>query len=146
MKHATMDDIAVKSGVTKATVSMVINNDRRISEKTRHRVLEIARELNYHPNELARKLARGKTENIAFLTPRFFSPFISAILEGFEKRALQIQKYPNGIQPYATWNQIQLLEELLRKVLYGRTVDAAVVLTQKPSLQVAREYHDRKIP
>ena len=60
VKNITMQDIATRAGVTKATVSMVINNDKRITETTRQKVLAIVRELNYYPNESARKLAKGK--------------------------------------------------------------------------------------
>jgi LacI family transcriptional regulator len=146
MKHVTMQDIAQKAGVTKATVSMVINNDKRITEATRQKVLGIIKELNYYPNESARKLAKGKTDSIAFLAPRFGPPFISNILDAFENLAFRNEKFARGIQPYATRNQTAVLEELLRKVLYGREADAVVILTQEPSGAIVREYLENQVP
>src|SRR5690242_7832884 len=114
-KHVTMQDIAKKAGVTKATVSMVINNDKRITEATRQKVLKIVKELNYYPNESARKLAKGKTETLAFILPRFGSPFIASIMDAFERRTYETRRYLNGIQPYSTRNEVAAGEEILRK-------------------------------
>lgn len=52
----TMKDVADKAGVSKATVSMVLNHNDRISGPTRERVLKTMDELGYKPNEWARKL------------------------------------------------------------------------------------------
>lgn len=141
-----MQDIAQEAGVTKATVSMVINNDKRITEATRQKVLKIIKKLNYYPNESARKLAKGKTDSIAFMAPRFGPHFIASILDSFECRAVQSGKYLNGVQPYATRNETGVMEDLLKKILYGRKADAVVILTQKPSEEIAKEYLEQKIP
>ncbi len=146
MKHVTMQDIATRAGVTKATVSMVINNDKRITEATRQRVLKIVKELNYYPNESARKLAKGKTESIAFVVPRFGSTFIASILDGFEKRTYETKRYLNGIQPYSTRNEIAAREEILRKILFGHKADAVVLLDQTPSRKIVSEYQEKNIP
>ena len=59
----SITDVAKHAGVSRTTVSYVLNNvtDIHISEQTRQRVLESARELDYHPNAIARSLARKKT-------------------------------------------------------------------------------------
>ena len=58
--RSTMEDVAVLAKVCKATVSMVLNNDQRITEGTRAKVLTAVRELNYSVNERARALALQK--------------------------------------------------------------------------------------
>jgi len=146
MKRVTMQDIAKKAGVTKATVSMVINNDKRITAATKQKVLKIIQELNYYPNESARKLARGKSDAIAFMVPRFGPPFIASVFDAFEDLAFQKEKFVQGILPYPTRNQTSILEELLRKVLYSRKADAVVILTQKPSAEIVEEYIENGIP
>jgi DNA-binding LacI/PurR family transcriptional regulator len=55
-----MEDVAEMAEVCKATVSMVLNNDSRIIEETRQRVLEVIKKLNYQVNEKARALALCK--------------------------------------------------------------------------------------
>lgn len=145
MKNITMQDIATRAGVTKATVSMVINNDKRITETTRQKVLTIVREMNYYPNESARKLAKGKTDTLAFVLPRFGSAFVTNIMEAFESRTYETRRYLNGIQPYSTRNEVATLEEILRKILYSRKADAVVLLDQVPSPKIVSEFKDKKI-
>jgi LacI family transcriptional regulator, galactose operon repressor len=62
-KKASIADVAKLAGVSRTTVSYVLNNVTtiHISEKTRQRVLNAARELRYHPNASARSLARQRT-------------------------------------------------------------------------------------
>lgn len=68
-KRATSRDVAEHAGVSRTTVSFVLNNvpGIRISEDTRQRVLEVARQLNYHPDASARRMASGKTKTIGFI-------------------------------------------------------------------------------
>jgi len=139
-----MQDIAKKAGVTKATVSMVVNNDHRITEATRQKVLKVVKELRYYPNESARKLASGKTEAIAFVGPRLGSPFIASILEAFENKTYETRRYINGIHPYSTRNEVNTREDILRKILYGRKADAVVLLDQVPSAELVEEYGKKK--
>ncbi|MEP7290982.1 MAG: LacI family DNA-binding transcriptional regulator [Chloroflexota bacterium] len=62
-KKPSITDVAKLAGVSRTTVSYVLNNVTgiHISEQTRQRVLDSARELDYHPNAVARSLARKKT-------------------------------------------------------------------------------------
>jgi LacI family transcriptional regulator len=75
---ATIRDVAAKAGVSKATVSYVLNGRAavmRIPEETRQRILEAARELRYHPNALARSLAHRVSNTVAIVMqfPSVFS-------------------------------------------------------------------------
>ena len=62
-KKPSITDVAKLAGVSRTTVSYVLNNVSgiHISEKTRQRVLEAVRQLDYHPNAIARSLARKQT-------------------------------------------------------------------------------------
>ncbi len=62
-RKASITDVARLAGVSRTTVSYVLNNVQNIhiSEKTRQRVLDAALELDYHPNAIARSLARKQT-------------------------------------------------------------------------------------
>lgn len=61
MSKVTLLDIAKYANVSRTTASMVLNNkDINVSEETRNRVLEAAKELNYIPNSLARSLSTKK--------------------------------------------------------------------------------------
>ncbi|GAA3868117.1 LacI family DNA-binding transcriptional regulator [Streptomyces sedi] len=60
MKRPTMQDIALRAGVTKAAVSFALNGRPGVSEATRGRVLAIAEELGWQPSNAARALSDGR--------------------------------------------------------------------------------------
>lgn len=73
-------DIAAQTGVSKSTVSRVLNDkakDYRISPETQRTVLQAAQELNYRPNQLARGLRLKKTQTIGLVVPDISNPFFA---------------------------------------------------------------------
>ncbi|PHO08542.1 LacI family transcriptional regulator [Thermoanaerobacterium thermosaccharolyticum] len=86
---ATIRDVAEKAGVTVTTVSRVLNNRGYISEKTRRKVYEAMKELNYQPNELARSLYRRKSYLIGLLIPSVSHPFFAELTSYIEYYAYQ---------------------------------------------------------
>ncbi|HET9869835.1 MAG TPA: substrate-binding domain-containing protein, partial [bacterium] len=58
----------------------------------------------------------------------------------------QMGRYVHGIHPYSTQHKTEVKEELLQQILYGRTADAVVVVTIRPSEKIVAEYAERKIP
>ena len=71
MKDITLKKVAELAGVSHTTVSLVINNAEgsRVSQRTRERVLETIRKLDYNPNLTAKRLASGKTNSIGLFIP-----------------------------------------------------------------------------
>ncbi len=68
-RKSSISDVAKLAGVSRTTVSYVLNNvtSIHISEQTRQRVLDAARELDYHPNASARSLARKQTYTVGLV-------------------------------------------------------------------------------
>ncbi|MGB9678422.1 MAG: LacI family DNA-binding transcriptional regulator [Thermoanaerobacteraceae bacterium] len=81
---ATIRDVALKAGVSVATVSRVINNSPSVSKHARENVLNAIKELNYYPNLLGRNLRRSKTSMILALMPNVSNPFYARIVKGIE--------------------------------------------------------------
>lgn len=79
---ATSTDVAKLAGVSRTTVSFVLNNRQgmAISESTRQRVLEAAASLGYTPNAAAQKLARGSTETVGLVIPKLSHLYIDVFL------------------------------------------------------------------
>jgi LacI family transcriptional regulator len=146
MKQLTIKDIAERAGVTKATVSMVINDYKRIPQATKDRIRKIMEELDFHPNESARVLAKGRTEAIAFIATRYAAPFISNVLDSLEQRAFYANRYVQGVVPYSTRNEQEVKELFLKKILTGKKADAVIMLTVKPSEETAAHYKKAGIP
>lgn len=69
---STIKDVANKAGVSVSTVSYALNGVRPISDATRQRIMAAIRELNYHPNLLARGLINKRTRIVALLYPALF--------------------------------------------------------------------------
>ena len=81
----TIKDIAALAGVSKTTVSKIINNkDDSISKPTRDKVLKIMKEQNYVPNKLAQSLVTKRTKTIGLLIPDIRNPFFTDISRGAE--------------------------------------------------------------
>ena len=86
----TINDVASAAGVSKATVSKVLNDSYSISEETATRVNEVIRELGYQPNRRAQNFATRQTKNILFLAEMrqgigFDNPHMFEILAGAEQ-------------------------------------------------------------
>src|SRR5688572_3126989 len=85
----TIKDVAKQARVSITSASYALNGNGTISEETRKRVLEAARELNYHPNAFARNLKKRKTHTIGVFISRFGGSFYEEILEGIHDAVLQ---------------------------------------------------------
>ncbi|WP_223700783.1 LacI family DNA-binding transcriptional regulator [Sutcliffiella deserti] len=90
---ATIEDVAKLAGLSRTTVSRVINNHPYVSEKKRSLVMNAMSELGYVPNSSARSLRSQKTEMVALLIPRVMNPFFSELIERMEMAAAE-----NGYQ------------------------------------------------
>lgn len=89
MKRTTMDDIAREVGVTKMTVSNVLNNKPRISKKTREKVLEAANRLNYTYNCVAGSLRLSRTKTIGLIISDSSFSFFPSVIKGIEDHAVR---------------------------------------------------------
>ena len=86
MAKVSLKFLAQELGLTQSTVSRALNNYSDISEATRQRVKQAAEKHNYNANHLARRLATGLAESVAYLMPAnthaISEPFVSQLLEG----------------------------------------------------------------
>ena len=73
MSDLTLEDIAKQAGVSRATVSRVVNNDPRVNEELRQRVMDVVNRTGYHPNLAARALASQHSQMIGLVLSRFSS-------------------------------------------------------------------------
>jgi LacI family transcriptional regulator len=88
-----MKDIAKLLNLSIVTVSKVLNkNDSNISEATRKRVLECARQLEYRPNLAAKSLVTGRSKMIGLVVPELFHGFFGEVAAGMSD-ALNRQGY-----------------------------------------------------
>jgi DNA-binding LacI/PurR family transcriptional regulator len=105
VKRTTARDVAELAEVSRTTVSFVLNDvpGIRISDETRQRVLEAAKQLNYHPDATARRMVAGRTNVIGFVLRQspdqvFADQFLPQVLNGLS-HAAAAQNYHVLIEP-----------------------------------------------
>ncbi|MBS4224107.1 LacI family DNA-binding transcriptional regulator [Lederbergia citrea] len=74
-----LEDVAKAAGVSPTTVSRVLNNRGYISDRTRAKVEEAIKELNYYPNDVARSLFKKRTNFIGLILPTVSNPFFGQL-------------------------------------------------------------------
>jgi len=84
VRRPTITDVARQAGVSKTTVSHVINETRFVEEETRQRVLQAIAELDYRPSSAARSLTTNRTETIGVVISDASNYFFGEVLRGIE--------------------------------------------------------------
>ena len=84
-RKTTLKDIANILKISTAAVSKALQDDSRISIKTKEAVRKVAKELNYQPNHLASALRKGKSNLVGVIVPRTNSNFFSSVIQNLEE-------------------------------------------------------------
>lgn len=143
----TIKDVAKIANVAPSTVSRVIANSSRISEKTKKRVREVMEELGYHPNFIARSLASHSTRAIGLVMPSssdavFQNPFFPTVLTGLSEGA-HAKQYALHMTTGKTDDEIY--DGVVAMVQGGR-VDGVVLLYSKVEDRVISYLKKRDFP
>ncbi|UII54279.1 LacI family DNA-binding transcriptional regulator [Cytobacillus spongiae] len=143
----TIKDVAKQANVAPSTVSRVIANHPRISEKTKKRVREVMKELGYHPNLQARSLAARSSQTIGVVMPNsaFFSfqnPFFPEVLRGISTSAHD-HKY--GLYLTTGTTEDEIFEEVISMV-NGKRVDGIILLYSRINDRALHFLYDADFP
>lgn len=122
MVKLTIIDIANLAGVSKSTVSRVINDDKKVKRETRDRVLKIINEFGYIPNNIARSLITKKTFTIGLIVPDIVNPFYSETSKIIEEK---LRKLGYSLIICNTNNQSNLQNKYMN-VLLQKKVDGII--------------------
>lgn len=134
----TIKDVAEAAGVSKATVSKVLNHSYSISQATCDRVNAVIKELGYQPNRRAQSFATGTTKNILFLAEMghdvgFDNPHMFEILAGVEN-VLTARGYGLIVRHMDAEELAEHFDELVE----GTYVDAVIFHASVVSKRVAQ--------
>jgi LacI family transcriptional regulator len=125
-RRPTMHDVARAAGVSPATVSRVVNNERYVRAETREMVESAIAGLGFQRNEAARALRPGQTtETIALVIDDVANPFWSAVTHGAEEVA---RKYRHMVVVGSTRSSYDRERDLLRDLVLRRRVDGVLVV------------------
>jgi DNA-binding LacI/PurR family transcriptional regulator len=126
----TLAHIAAAAGVTSMTVSRVINQSGYVHAATRERVLQVAREMNYRRNGLARGLKRQRTDTIGLVLGDIANPFAAELSRGV-REVLEKQGYTVFIciSEHSAKEDVQAFDSLA-----DHRVDGVIVATRASKL------------
>ncbi|HEY4199663.1 MAG TPA: LacI family DNA-binding transcriptional regulator [Devosiaceae bacterium] len=85
-RRATIRDVARLAEVSIGTASKAMNAGGRLKQETRDKVMRIAKEIGYRPNDLAQSLHRAKSMTVGILTNDSFGRFSFPIIRALEER------------------------------------------------------------
>ncbi len=141
-KHPiTIKDIARILGISVSTVSRALKDHPDISLKTKKAVQELAKELQYRPNEIALSLKNRKSRIIGIIVPKLVHHFFSSVIEGVENIA-----YDNGYQ-VIIYNsdenyerEVQLTQSILSFRLDGLIISMSKQTTSYEHFEKLEQY------
>ncbi len=129
---ATIQDVARAAGVSVGTVSRAMNDYSDISAKTRERILEVAKEMNYRPNLVAKSLSSKHSRSIAvilsgFLEDVMFNDFETMLMKGCYQFAIE---HDLDISMYVINTKTQT-EKSYEQLCYEHNIAGAVIFGLK---------------
>jgi LacI family transcriptional regulator len=122
-----LEQIAKLSGVSRSTVSRVINDDPNVNQGTREKVLQVVRRVNYEPNAAARGLAAGRTHVLGLVIPMgvaalFVDPYFPILIQGVSS-ACNAHEY--SVMLWLAEPEYE--RRMIRRIMYSRLMDGVVV-------------------
>lgn len=138
----TIYDVAEKAGVSIATVSKVVNNTGRISEKTRNKVIKIMKDLDYQPSSVAAALTGKQTFTIGVLVPDISNAFFAEVARALENNAREIGY---AIILCSTDYQSERERDYL-DLLIKKQVDGIIIATEPEDWKAYKNLQKKEIP
>lgn len=125
-KKTSLDDIAKAVGVSKATVSFVLNgrgDEFNISKEKQRIIREKAKEMAYVPNFFAKSLRQGQTKTVGLVLANITNPFYAELCKTIQEE-LHERGYSTLI---VNTNDNQELEKILMRELIQRSIDGMII-------------------
>jgi len=147
-KRVTSKDVAQKVGVSRTTVSLVLNDVRgiQISPETRQKVIDAAKELGYVPNATAQALASRRTKAIGLVLTRSqhhiaTDAFLPRIISGLLTTAKK-----NNIRIMIDWVETDHRESVYFDLAHTKRIDGMILSTPRLDDTAIRTLEDMDIP
>jgi DNA-binding LacI/PurR family transcriptional regulator len=142
----TLEEVAARAGVSRATASRVLRGDTKVSEHARTVVLEAAREISYVPNLAARSLVTGRSDSVAFLVEEteermFADPFFLGMLRSAQEAVAEA-----GLQLVFTVMTQQQDQDRFLAYAAGGHVDGVLLLSLHGQDQLPQRLEDLGVP
>lgn len=145
--RVTIKEVAKLANVSPSTVSRVLTEHPKISQATKERVWKAMKELDYHPNVTARKLATNATKTIGLVLPNDIkllaeNPFFIQVLTGITSYAQAKGYYIMLTNAAAEEGEIEALNHLFRSNL----IDGVIMTVVRENDQCAKFLNENNHP
>ncbi len=144
-EKSTIQDIARLAGVSKATVSRVLNQKPDVDPTTRERILRIIEEQGYTPNFAASSLAGGHSRLIALLIPSFTWPLIPDIMRGVAETIEQTQ-YELLLYSISDIYHEEVRSEVIHRILETKLTSGLLAIFPGPTSRYLATLHSPEFP
>lgn len=141
-KAPTIKDIATLVEVSAMTVSRALNNDPRVRTETRRKILEIAEQLNYRPNRIARSLVSKRSNLISLIVSDIKNQFFAELARGIEDKA---REFGFNVIFSSTDNRPENLENYIR-LMMEVGVDGFIIACARMQEPVVEDLIDQQFP
>lgn len=125
-----ISDVAALAGVSKATASRALSGRGYVSDDTRERVTEAARELSYVAHSSATSLATGRTQTVGLVMPPVDRWFFAELLAGIQESLFALDY---DLSLYGVPEGSQTRERLFESILPRRRFDGVIAVGIQPS-------------
>ncbi|MBD8454886.1 LacI family DNA-binding transcriptional regulator [Serratia rubidaea] len=148
----TMLDVSIRAGVSKATVSRVLNGTGQVKKSTREAVFKAMDELGYRPNFLAQSLANKSSNSIGLVVSNFDGPYFGRLLRQAAKQIEASGKHLVVTDGHDTpEDELQAVQLLADRrcdaiILYTRFTDEAALMALFERLPVPLMVINRDLP
>ena len=141
-----LEQIAKLSGVSRSTVSRVINNDPNVSVVTREKVMQVVKRVNYTPNAAARGLAAGRTHGLGLVIPMglaalFTDPYFPILIQGVSS-ACNAREY--SVMLWLAEPEYE--RRMIRQIMYSGLVDGVIVSSMLLNDSLVQALSDGDLP
>jgi LacI family transcriptional regulator len=138
----TIADVAARAGVSKTTVSRVLNGKGELDITTATRVRTVIEELGYVPSARAVGLARGRTRIVGMLVPSLTWPWIGDVLQGAVD-VLESESY--GLLLFTCNRGEESMRQFATQVS-AKSFDGLLVIEPEGTIDYIADLHDRGLP
>ncbi|WP_421809882.1 LacI family DNA-binding transcriptional regulator [Flagellimonas sp.] len=143
-KKTSLKDIAKEAGVSIATVSYVLSKQENsgVSQEVSDRIKEIAKRLNYRPNQIAKSLQSGKSQTVGLIVADISNPFFAQIARIVEDEA---KKYGYTVIFGSSDEKATKSHDLI-KFLLNRQVDGFIITPTEGSESQIELLKEQNVP
>jgi LacI family transcriptional regulator len=141
-----LEQIAKLSGVSRSTVSRVVNNDPNVSVMTREKVMQVVKRENYTPNAAARGLAAGRTHVLGLVIPMgvaalFTDPYFPVLIQGVSS-GCNSREY--SVMLWLAEPEYE--RRMIRQIMYSGLVDGVIVSSMLMNDSLVQALGDGDLP